>query len=163
NNLYYSFLADENNDNPLEDRFLAPSFRKDYLLSDTFVERLIGSGTDTDPEDPRLEKYAEPAASTLPYVGAPYGVANGNTPDYSFITLDSIHCPTAPGYFYTYAQVAFAAVEDVELGWISGSAATSYAECIRASMEQSRVDPADIAPHIAANPSVNTASIAYQK
>lgn len=162
-NLYYSFLADENNDNPWEDRFLAPSFRKDYLLSDTFVERLIGSGTDTDPEDPRLEKYAEPAESTLTYVGAPYGVENGNTPDYSFITLDVIHNPTAPGYFYTYAQVAFAKAEAVELGWISGSAATFYEEGIRASMEQWGVDSADIAPYIAANPYVNTASIAYEK
>src|SRR5690606_8431359 len=159
----YTFLADENNDNPWEDRFLAPNFRKDYLMSDYFVGRLIGSGTSTDPEDQRLEKYGTPAEATGTLVGAPYGTENGNTEYYSFITSDVIHNQQAPGYFFTYAQVAFAQAEAVELGWIPGSAAAFYEEGITASMEQWGVDATDISAYIGANPYVDVSSIAYEK
>lgn len=162
-NLYYTFLAEENNDNPWEDRFLAPNFRLDYLLSDTFVGFLVGSGTPSAPEDPRLEKYAIPSEISGTFVGAPYGLENGNTPDYSFITPDVIYNQEAPGYMFTYAQVAFAKAEAVELGWMAGSAATFYEEGIMASMEQWGVDAADAAAYIAANPYSDTSDIAYEK
>ncbi|WP_421824238.1 SusD/RagB family nutrient-binding outer membrane lipoprotein [Flagellimonas oceanensis] len=162
-NLYYTFLAEENNDNPWEDRFLAPNYRLDYLLSDTFVGFLVGSGTPSAPEDPRLAEYAVPAEISGTFVGAPYGEENGNTPDYSFITPDVIYNQEAPGYMFTYAQVAFAQAEAVELGWIPGSAASYYEEGIMASMEQWGVDPADATAYIAANPYTGIEDIAYEK
>lgn len=162
-NLFYTYRAEENNDNPWEDRFLAPNFRLDYLLSDTFVNFLVGSGTPAAPEDPRLEQYAVPSEISGTFVGAPYGEENGNTPDYSFITPDVIYNQEAPGYMFTYAQVAFARAEAAELGWIGGSPATFYEEGIAASMEQWGVDPEDAAIYIAAHPYTDIADIAYEK
>lgn len=162
-NIYYTFLAEENNDNPWEDRFLAPNYRLDYLLSDTFVNFLVGNGTPSEPEDPRLEQYAVPAKNSGTFVGAPYGQENGNTPDYSFITPNVIYNQEAPGYIFTYAQVAFAKAEAVELGWMAGSSGSFYEEGIMASMQQWGVDSADSDAYIAANPYTGVADIAYEK
>jgi hypothetical protein len=82
-NIQYSYLSEDSNDNPWQDRFES---RKDYLMSDVFVNKLIGSGTSTLPEDPRLAKFAEPATTSATYIGAPYGASNSATADYSFIT-----------------------------------------------------------------------------
>ncbi|MCB0371505.1 MAG: SusD/RagB family nutrient-binding outer membrane lipoprotein [Muricauda sp.] len=162
-NIYYAFLAEENNDNPWEDRFLAPNYRLDYLLSDTFVNFLVGNGTPSEPEDPRLEQYAVPAKNSGIFVGAPYGQENGNTPDYSFITPNVIYNQEAPGYFFTYSQIAFAKAEAVELGWMAGNSASFYEEGILASMEQWGVDSADANAYIAANPYTGIVDIAYEK
>jgi len=162
-NLFYPFLPEENNDNLWEDRFLAPNYRLDYLLSDTFVDFLIGNGTPSSPEDPRLEQYAVPSETSGTYVGAPYGQENGNTQDYSFITPDVIYNQEAPGYIFTYAQVAFNMAEAVDLGWIVGSPASFYEEGIMASMEQWNVDSADANAYITANPYNGLEDLAYEK
>ena len=138
-NLYYPYLSENANDNPWEDRF---ETRRDYLLSDTFVNAMIGNGTSALPEDPRLEKMGEPSFNSGVFVGAPYGESNSATDDYSFITDDIINKGDAPLYMYTAAEVAFAKAEAAALGWTSGNAEALYKEGIMLSMEQWGVDSA---------------------
>lgn len=162
-NFFYPYLAQETNDNPWEDRFLAPNFRRDYMVSDVFVNALIGSGTDTAPEDPRLPMMAEPAETSGTYVGAFYGESNDATDDYSFITEDVIYNQTAPLYIFTYSEVLFARAEAAHLGWTSEDAETLYEDAIAASMDQWGVAAADQTAYIAANPYTGPESIGYEK
>ena len=162
-NLFYPYLADENNDNPWEDRFYAPNFRRDYAVSDTFVDNLIGSGTVDTPEDPRLFKMAEPVNSNGDFIGAPYGQQNSAINDYSFITQNIINNQTAPLYIFTYSEVLFARAEAAELGWTSEDAESLYEQAIQASMDQWGVEPSDATAYINANPYTGIKSISYEK
>ncbi len=158
-NLFYTYLEEEVNDNPWEDRFQS---RKDYVLADTFVNALIGTGNNTAPEDPRLEKYGEVSEGGLVYAGGEYGETN-NTFNYSFITSDIIFNKTAPSMFFTYSQIAFSKAEAVNLGWMSGSASTFYEYGVQASMEQWGVSTADANTYVTAHPYTNMNDLAYQK
>lgn len=162
-NIMYQFLSDEANDNPWEDRFFAPDFRRDYLISDVFVDELIGSGSSSNPEDPRLPKMAEPATNTGTFVGAPYGKSNSATDNYSFITSDIIANPEAPLYIFTYAEVLFARAEAAELDWTSEDAEMLYEDAIAASMDQWGVDAGAAQAYIAKNPYMGLESIGYEK
>jgi len=156
-NLYYTFLSADTNDNPWQDRFES---RKDYILADTFVNALIGTGNNTNPEDPRLAKYGELSTVNLTYAGGDYGQSN-NTANFSFITDDIINNGTAPAMIFTYSQVAFSKAEAVTLGWMTGTAATFYDAGIQASMDQWGVSSATT--YIAAHPYTGVSDIAYQK
>lgn len=159
-NLQYTYLTEDTNDNPWQDRFES---RKDYLLSDVFVNVLIGSGTNTAPEDPRLAKYAEPSTALSIFVGAPYGFSNSATANYSFITDNIIFTGDAPLMIYTYSEVLFARAEAAAKGWTTENAASLYAQAITASMQQWGVSSGAITTYIAANPYTNVADIAYEK
>ncbi|MFV8224954.1 SusD/RagB family nutrient-binding outer membrane lipoprotein [Christiangramia aquimixticola] len=162
-NFFYPYLADENNDNPWEDRFLAPSFRRDYLVSDVFVNELVGSGSPSAPEDDRLWGMADPAFNSGTFVGAPYGQSNSATDDYSFITSDIINSQTAPLYMFTYAEVLFARAEAAHLGWTGEDAETLYEEAITASFEQWGQTSAQADAYIAMNGYTGPESIGYEK
>ncbi|WP_417872097.1 SusD/RagB family nutrient-binding outer membrane lipoprotein [Winogradskyella sp.] len=160
-NLVYPFLSDDANDNAWQDRFQT---RVDYLISDTFANALIGAGTSTAPQDPRLPKMAATAKDTpTEYVGAPYGAQNTALNTYSFITSDIIYDGSRDMPIFTYAQVLFSRAEAAALGWTTETAATLYTQGIQASMEQWGVAAADIATYVAAKPYVNSSSIAYEK
>jgi hypothetical protein len=161
-NIMYTYLEDDNHDNPWQDRF---ETRTDYLLSTPFVAALVGNGTAFNPEDPRLAKYGKPAASSGAFNGAPYGESNSLTDNFSFITDDVILNQTAPGYFYTYAQVSLNMAEAAQLGWVSSGTAQSYTnQGIRASMEQWGVASSDIDAYISNRTSLGgQKEIAYQK
>jgi hypothetical protein len=159
-NIQYTYLSEDSNDNPWQDRF---EVRKDYLLSKIFVDNLIGTGTSTMPEDPRLAKFAELSVNNSVYVGAPYGVKNQNTEDFSFITNNIINKSDAPLMIYTYAEVLFARAEAAAKTWTTENASSLYKQAITASMEQWGVDAADITTYIDANPYSNIEDIAYEK
>ncbi|MCM4157511.1 SusD/RagB family nutrient-binding outer membrane lipoprotein [Gramella sp. AN32] len=162
-NFFYPYLADENNDNPWEDRFLAPSFRRDYLVSDVFVDALIGSGSADAPEDTRLYGMAQPATTSGTFVGAPYGQVNSATDDYSFITGDIIFNQEAPLYMFTYAEVLFARAEAAELGWTSENAEDLYKQAIMASFDQWGQSSEAATSYISKNAYNGTDSIGYEK
>lgn len=162
-NFVYPYLAEETNDNPWEDRFLAPNFRRDYLVSDVFVNALVGSGDGSNPEDPRLAQMAEPAFNSGTFVGAPYGESNSATDDFSFITEDIIYDQTAPLYIFTYAEVLFARAEAAELGWTDENAEELYGEAILASMDQWGVAEDAAQAYLSANPYNGLESIGYEK
>lgn len=160
-NIKYQYLSEDTNDNPWQDRF---ETRRDYLVSDVFVNALIGSGTSTSPEDPRLEKMAEPSFNfTGEFRGAPYGISNSATDDYSFITNDIINTSDSANMIYTYAEVLFARAEAAALGWTSEDPATLFADAITASMEQWGVDSADAATYVGNHPYTGLSDIGYEK
>lgn len=160
NNLYYTFLSEDTNDNPWQDRF---ETRRDYLLSDVFVNALIGSGTNTMPEDPRLEKMGEPSFNGGVFVGAPYGKSNSATDDYSFMTSDIIYKGDAPLMIFTYAEVLFARAEAAALGWTSEDAESLYNQAINASMSQWGVSTDAASTYVTDNPYSGLSDIAYEK
>jgi len=161
NNMMYTYLTEDTNDNPWEDRF---ETRRDYLVSDVFVDALIGSGTSTAPQDPRLEKMAEPTFnSPTEFIGAPYGMSNSATDDYSFITKNIIDKGDAPLMIYTYSEVLFARAEAAALGWTSENAETLFEEAITASMQQWGVDSADIQTYLDSITYTGLSDIAYEK
>lgn len=159
-NIQYTYLSEDTNDNPWQDRFES---RKDYLISDVFANYLIGTGTDTAPEDPRLEKMAELAGTSSTYVGAPYGKSNSATINYSFITDNIINKGDAPLMIYTYSEILFARAEAAAMNWTNENASTLYNQAITASMDQWGVSSADATAYVAANPYSNTSDIAYEK
>ncbi len=157
--IYYPFLADDNNDNPWQDNFQT---REDYAVSDVLIDRFVADN------DPRLGAYAEYTRSSVSlgspeYVGMPYGIPNSEwlAADVSFISSDVIYNSEAPGFIYTYSQIAFSLAEAIELGWISGDAAAYYEDGISASFELWGAEDAD--SYIAANPLSADAETAMQQ
>ena len=161
-NIYYTYLADDNNDHPLQDLFVDEG-RVDWLMSDVIVNYMIGTGTDTNPQDPRLAKYAEPVSGTNRYVGAEYGSGNDLVADYSFITDNIIKNSEAPGMIFTAAQIYFSMAEAVELGWMIGSAETHFKNGIQASMDQWGVSATDATTFISGYTYNGIQDIAEQK
>ncbi len=141
-NMYYNYLSDDNNNNPWYDQYTRDG-RVDWLVSDRLVNYMVGSGDATNPEDPRLAKYAEPASSSSTYVGAPYGESNGSIPTYS---LPSDNITTSQVFntaiFFTAAQTNFSIAEASILGWVSNDAETHFNDGIMASNKQWGVDAA---------------------
>jgi len=159
-NLVYPFLSDDTNDNAWQDRFQT---RVDYMLSDTFVDALVGAGTSALPEDPRLAKMGSPAINTGTYVGAPYGEQNTSLNDYSFITDDIIYNGERDMPIFNYAQVLFARSEAAALGWTGEDAEALYEMGIQASMDEWGVSGAAATAYIALNPYTGQESMAYEK
>ncbi len=161
-NVAYTYLADDNNDNPWEDAFQT---RLDYAISNTLEDELSALN------DPRLGVYANKAAATGTYVGLPYGIEEAAagaiaTASVSFLG-DALREQTAPSYIYTYAQVLFSLAEAAKLGWIPGgdvAAADYYSDAIAASWEQWGVyDAAAFATYIAQGDVAYTPATAIEK
>lgn len=161
-NIYFSNSVEYQN--PWYVRFVVNN-RSDYLLSDTFVNALIGSGTNTAPEDPRLAKYGKKADDTGVFNGAPYGDSNSNTKAFSFITDDITQNQTSKAPIYTYAQMLFNMAEAAQLGWTTSDTAENYyKKGIEASMGQWSVDSTDISTYTSSRPAFDgMKSIAYEK
>lgn len=133
-NVVYTHLSDEPNDNLWEDRF---ETRRDWTVAKPFVDYLNATS------DPRVAIYADPALNTGTYVGMPYGLTEaeaGSIPaaDVSFFG-SSLREKTAPTYVLTHSQILFCLSEAAHLGWIAGGAAMAeqyYKDAIKASWEQ---------------------------
>lgn len=153
-NLLYTFLSDDNNDNPWQDRF---ETRVDYLLTDVLVDYLKGGN------DPRLAKYANPAISSGEYNGAIYGAGNDLVENFSYPTGNIIYEGTAPGVIFTAAQVHLSIAEAIERGWVDGNAADYFKSGIMQSMSQWGVADADAQAFADAQTYNGIESIADQK
>jgi hypothetical protein len=106
--------------------------RDDHGVSKTMIDTLISLN------DPRLQLYAEPAASDGAYRG--YGNNIATPPvlvNYSrmgnFWRRDGPATPTA---IMTYSEVLLLQAEAAQRGWITGVPATLYETAIRANMNQ---------------------------
>lgn len=133
-NIVYSYLADQNNDNPWEDRF---ETRLDFTVSKPMVDLLLAVN------DPRLPVYADKAVLSQQYVGMPYGLEQGPAGaipngQVSFLGK-ALRQQTSPGYVMTYAQMQFSLAEAALRGWVSGDPATFYNKGIEASFKQYNV------------------------
>lgn len=160
-NIFYTFLADQNNDNPWEDAF---ETRLDHCVSDVFVNALLVIN------DPRIRVFANPAVATGTYVGMPYGIteaAAGAIPNSSVSFLgNAMRQQTSPSYIYTYAQILFSLAEAAQLGWIPGgdaAAASYYNDAIKASWEQWDVYDATAYTAYIANPAVTYTAAKYKE
>ena len=130
--------------------------RNDYAGSNVFIDILLAQN------DPRLPAFFLPATATGNFVGEVYGLSEGNaasTPNSqvsqrSALTLSA----TLPGIYLDYAQVEFMLAEAVERGWVVGGTAQSHYEAgVTASLDfwtglnQTPVDPADVATYLASD------------
>lgn len=144
--ILFRYLADDANDNPWEDRYNG-NRAPDFTVSKTLVDFL----QDPRRNDPRLPQYADEVRNAPgTYVGMEYAVIAPNVDrgDISLLTSNIANNQTAPGYVFTYAQVAFAKAEAVLKGWISGNAETFYYEGIKASMDQWNVSDSNYQTYI---------------
>ena len=133
-NILFPYSQDDATDNPWQDRYNG-NRAPDFTVSNTLIDFL----QDTNRNDPRVSKYADEVENAPgTYVGMEYGVISPNVDrqDISMLTSNIANKGDAPGYVFTYTQVAFAKAEAVLKGWIPGDASTYYYEGIKASMEQ---------------------------
>ena len=126
-------------ENPLFQDFLG---RDDNGISRTMVDLLSVL------DDPRLEFYAEPAASDGAYRGRENGAGNLSFTAFSsysrignFWRRDGAATPSP---VMTYAEVLFLQAEATERGWITGNAGALYLEGIQANMDL--YDKYDVGP-----------------
>ena len=162
----------------------------DFRVSESIVSRMIGNGSSTAPQDPRLPVYAElndagyedlngnkkeDPGEALPdeYVGIPNGIKGLSEVKLTNATSSKIGAlytaADAPAYFMTYAEVEFIRAEAAARGWIADVPAIAYNNAIKVSMEQNGItDAAAIttfltAPNIAYDPATGQEQIATQK
>ncbi|MEN8251085.1 MAG: SusD/RagB family nutrient-binding outer membrane lipoprotein [Bacteroidota bacterium] len=116
----------------------------DYFVpSNTVIDFLINTS------DPRLETYAEPAATSGTYVGLTYGlVESSNKDDFSPLS-EKYAGKTAPSIIMTSSEILFAKAEAIERNYIAGNADVEFNAAIRASMEYNNVDSDKIDAYMA--------------
>jgi len=142
-NAQLMYLATSPNRNPI---YNDARGRDDYGLSKTYVDSL------TSWNDPRLPIFAQINPAGTGYQGLPNGLNDGEgTPIVNISRIGAYwrETPNAPMHLSTYSEVLFLQAEAAERGWIVGSAATFYADAIRASMEQYGVAAAAITTYLA--------------
>lgn len=132
--ILFPYTLDDATDNPWQDRYNG-NRAPDFTVSKTLVDFL----QDPNRNDPRIAKYADEVQNAPgTYVGMEYAVISPNVDrqDISLLTSNIANKGDAPGYVFTYAQVAFAKAEAALKGWISGTPSDYYYEGINASMKQ---------------------------
>lgn len=152
-NAQISFQNEEANANPLYIEFLTQSWT---FVSEPFIDLMnsYGSGTVTNPSDPRIKKYAAPNVDG-DYIGFPYGLLSSETFDYAIdersLPSETIRAIDFPSYIMTYSELLFIKAEAEQRGWFGsvGNAGLSYNQAITASMEQWGVDSADVSTYLA--------------
>ena len=134
--------------NPIYEAVVFAGRLGDFRLSESLVNRLAAFN------DPRLDIYAEPAATD----GQFRGLRNGRLPGQyvpplgsnDFSTIGSLFLePTNPSVLLSYSEQLFLGAEAAQLGWIADAAATLYADGITASMEEFGIDAGDITTYLA--------------
>jgi len=152
-NAKVAFQNEEANANPLYIEFLTQSWT---FVSESFTDLMnsYGSGTATNPSDPRIEKYAAPNVDG-DYIGFPYGLTTSETFDYAIdersLPSEATRAIDSQSYIMTYSELLFIKAEAEQRGWFGtvGDAAISYEQAINASMEQWDVNNADITTYLA--------------
>lgn len=146
--------------------------RDDQRVAETLIDSVL-----TPLNDPRLAVFAEPterwADSGLgpKYNGLPNGLSATVAFDSGRFTSmigGYFQQPDAPSVLMSYAELMFIKAEAQQRGWLGGSAAASYDEGIRASMEFYGIDGAAISAYLAQpavvyNPATGLQQIALQK
>jgi hypothetical protein len=131
--------------NPRYDLFVNQG-RRDQVVSAAIITRLSAW------DDPRLEIFAEPAASDGAYRGLPNGQLGADLGladvDLSFLGSEFLE-PDAPSVLMPYSEVLFLQAEAAFRGWIPGDPADLYRRAIRASMEQYGIPAGEITAYLA--------------
>jgi len=152
-NAVIAFQNEEANANPLYIEFLTQSWT---FVSEPLIDLMnsYGSGTATNPSDPRTSKYADPNVDG-DFIGFPYGLATTDTFLYEInersLPSEMTRAIDFPSYIMTYSELLFIKAEAEQRGWFGavGDAAMSYEQAINASMEQWGVDASNISSYLA--------------
>jgi hypothetical protein len=169
-NAQLMYLATSPNRNPI---YNDARGRDDYGMSKTYVDSLMSWN------DPRLPVFAQLNKDTIvanrTYRGMPNGLNDGAGPPLIYISRIGAYwreTPDAPMALLTYSEVLFLEAEARERGWLTSgpTAATLYADAIRASMEQYGIADTAVVNAYLAQPRVQyvpgatgLTQIAYQK
>jgi hypothetical protein len=135
---------------------LVQSGRKDFVISNTFVNKLNSLN------DPRRPLFFEQNIGVNTYVGGPYGDNNS----YALYTHvgTQLQNPTFRGVLLDYSEVEFLLAEAKERSYtITGSAQSHYNNAITANMQDWGVSASNISSYLAqANVDYATASGTWQ-
>ncbi len=125
----YNYLAEAANENPWFTRFIT---RTDYALSNVFVDFLNSTN------DPRINSFGDPAASSGEIAGMPYGLENSEImpTDVSFPNSTYVRAQDADIPIFSEAQIHFMLAEAAARGWNGDDAEAHYNAAITASMNQ---------------------------
>jgi hypothetical protein len=142
--------------------------RDDYRVSKSIIDKL------QELKDPRLAVFANKTVDATPtgYVGVTNGLPADSSAKLGFTKTsklgDYFTAPTSPAVFLSYSEVLFNLAEAAQRGFIADKPADLYKAAIMASMQQFKINAADITaylaqPAVAYNPANYKKSIGEQK
>lgn len=142
--------------------------RDDYRVSKSVIDKL------QELKDPRLAIFANKTVDATPtgYIGVTNGLPADSAAKLGFTKTsklgDYFTAPTSPAVFLSYSEVLFNLAEAAQRGFITDKPADLYKAAITASLQQFKVNSADIAsylaqPAVAYNPANFKKSIGDQK
>jgi hypothetical protein len=158
------YLASPNQNPVSRDR----ETRDDYRVSKSVIDKL------QELKDPRLAVFANRTVDATPtgYIGVTNGLPADSAAKLGFTKTsklgDYFTAPASPAVFLAYSEVLFNLAEAAQRGFISDNAADLYKAAVTASLQQFKVNSADIAtylaqPSVAYNPANYKKSIGEQK
>ncbi|MCE7065904.1 SusD/RagB family nutrient-binding outer membrane lipoprotein [Dyadobacter sp. CY326] len=136
--------------------------RDDYRVSKSVIDKL------QELKDPRLAVFANKTVDATPtgYIGVTNGLPADSASKLGFTKTsklgDYFVAPTSPAVFLSYSEVLFNLAEAAQKGFITDKPAELYKAAITASLQQFKVNSADIASYLA-QPSVAYSPTNYKK
>ncbi|PUZ29311.1 SusD/RagB family nutrient-binding outer membrane lipoprotein [Chitinophaga parva] len=134
--------------------------RDDHAVSDVLINQLKSTS------DPRLEVYAQPAATDGAYTGAPIGPA-GSLPNIGRFSRIGARFRENPSGFtplQRWSEVLFIEAEAAAKGWtVPMGAAAAYDAAVSASMTENGLTTGDAQAFLTLNPYKTEADIHMQK
>ncbi len=144
-NAALNFLSSSANANPIYTN-LVESGRNDFVGANTLIDKMNSLS------DPRRAQYfngnIKDANGNVIYKGGIYGSANSYSKFSSVNT--KLTAQTWPGIIMDYTEVLFYEAEAIERGFISGTAATKYADAVTSSLTFWGCSSTEIAAYLAA-------------
>ncbi|KAA6439371.1 SusD/RagB family nutrient-binding outer membrane lipoprotein [Dyadobacter flavalbus] len=159
-----NYLASPNQNPVSRDR----ETRDDYRVSKSVIDKL------QELKDPRLAIFANKTVDATPtgYLGVTNGLPADSSAKLGFTKTsklgDYFTAPTSPAVFLSYSEVLFNLAEAAQRGFIADKPAELYKAAVTASLQQFKVNSADITaylaqPAVAYNPANFKKSIGEQK
>lgn len=159
-NAAFKYSTTSPNEAPLY-RATVTANRKDFAISNIFVDLLQGKNAILPVSDPRLPIYALPATATNTYVGLPYGLANDQAGKFA---ATGVSLPGAVINASNYAEVLmeYAEVKFLVSEYNSWSQA-DYASGVRASLEKWGVSADNVNTYLESLPAASKENVLTQK
>lgn len=159
-NAAFKYSTTSPNEAPLY-RATVTANRKDFAISNIFVDLLQGKNAILPVSDPRLPLYALPATATNTYVGLPYGLANDQAGKFA---ATGVSLPGAVINAANYAEVLmeYAEVKFLVSEYNSWSQA-DYASGVRASLEKWGVSADNVNTYLESLPAASKENVLTQK
>jgi len=158
-NAIYKYSSSSPNEAPLY-RATVTANRKDFALSQPFIELLKGENNQLPAADPRLSIYALKNNAGA-YVGLPYGLTEGEAGKFSATQV------SLPGTVYNAANYGEVLMEYSEVAFLISEynnwSQADYEKGVRASLEKWGVSAPEVDTYLAALPPANQRNVLNQK